>query len=237
VMSVANSCTFGSTRTFQALAQHGMGPKLFAYVDKKGRPLVVTLLQLLFGCLAFINLDKDGGGNIFNWLLALSGLSSFFIFGSIAVAHIRFRSAWKLQGHSTDELPFTAVFGIWGSYVCAVMNLLCLIAQFYVALWPVGGGNLNPTTFFQDYLAGPFLLVLYIGWKAYSWFAHPSHRPLYVAIKDIDVYTGMREGQMDMISGPAVSQEARRQSVAEMQGEKRKGGAGGWAKAVVGNLI
>jgi amino acid transporter len=71
-----------------------MGPKLFAYIDSKGRPLMVTLLQLLFGCLAFINLDKDGGGNIFNWLLALSGLSSFFIFGSIAIAHIRFRAAW-----------------------------------------------------------------------------------------------------------------------------------------------
>ena len=28
------------------------------------------------------------------WLLALSGLSSFFIFGSIAIAHIRFRKAW-----------------------------------------------------------------------------------------------------------------------------------------------
>lgn len=71
----------------------GMGPKLFAYVDKKGRPLVVTLLQLLFGCLAFINLAPSGG-NIFNWLLALSGLSIFFIYGSIAIAHVRFRMAW-----------------------------------------------------------------------------------------------------------------------------------------------
>lgn len=71
-----------------------MGPKLFAYVDRKGRPLVVTGLQLLFGCLAFVNLDKKGGSNIFTWLLSLSGLSSFFIFGSIAVAHIRFRTAW-----------------------------------------------------------------------------------------------------------------------------------------------
>jgi amino acid transporter len=71
-----------------------MGPKLFAYVDRKGRPVTVVILQLLFGCLAFLNLDQSGGGNIFNWLLALSGLSSFFIFGSIAIAHIRFRSAW-----------------------------------------------------------------------------------------------------------------------------------------------
>jgi yeast amino acid transporter len=71
-----------------------MGPKLFAYVDRKGRPVVVTLLQLLLGCLAFINLDTSGGGNIFNWLLAFSGITPFFVFGSIALAHIRFRSAW-----------------------------------------------------------------------------------------------------------------------------------------------
>lgn len=112
VMSVANSCTFGSTRTMQALASNGMyttrftqltgskligrtgmGPKLFAYVDKQGRPIVVVGLQLLFGCLAFINLAPNGG-NIFNWLLSLSGLSILFIYGSIALAHIRFRTAW-----------------------------------------------------------------------------------------------------------------------------------------------
>jgi yeast amino acid transporter len=71
----------------------GMGPQLFAYVDKQGRPLVVVVLQVLFGCLAFINLAENGG-DIFNWLLSLSGLSIFFIYGSIALAHIRFRKAW-----------------------------------------------------------------------------------------------------------------------------------------------
>ena len=71
----------------------GMAPKFLAYVDKKGRPLSVVILQLLFGCLAFINL-ADNGGDIFNWLLSLSGLSILFIYGSIALAHIRFRLAW-----------------------------------------------------------------------------------------------------------------------------------------------
>ena len=37
VISVANSCTFGSTRTMQALAERGMAPKFLAYVDKKVR--------------------------------------------------------------------------------------------------------------------------------------------------------------------------------------------------------
>lgn len=213
-----------------------MGPKLFAYVDKQGRPLVVTLLQLLFGCLAFVNLDTKNGGTIFNWLLSLSGLSDFFIFGSIAIAHIRFRAAWKLQGHSTDELPFKAAFGIAGSYVCAIMNFLCLAAQFYVALWPVGGPNLNAIDFFEDYLAGPFLIVLYLIWKVYSWFKVPEHRPLYVKIRDIDIYTGMRQGQLQLISGEQLTEDQRRASIAEMQDEQKKGPAG-YAKAFVRGIF
>lgn len=70
-----------------------MAPKILAYIDRKGRPLSVTILQLLFGCLAFINLAPNGG-TIFTWLLSLSGLAIIFIYGSIALAHIRFRNAW-----------------------------------------------------------------------------------------------------------------------------------------------
>jgi amino acid transporter len=222
VMSVANSCTFGSTRTMQALAANGMGPKLFAYVDKKGRPITVVVLQVLFGCLAFVNLAENGG-DIFNWLLSLSGLSILFIYGSIALAHIRFRAAWKANGHSVDELPFKAAFGIWGSWLCLLINVLSLMAQFYVALYPVGGPNLDPTTFFQLYLAGPFLIFLYIIWKVYSWFKRPEDRPLFVSIKDIDIYTGMRETQR-AISGAGISEEQRRASVTAMQdGMKKRG--------------
>jgi amino acid transporter len=70
-----------------------MAPNFLAKIDKKGRPVAVIIVQLLFGCLAFINLAKNGG-DIFNWLLSLSGLSILFIYGSIALAHIRFRMAW-----------------------------------------------------------------------------------------------------------------------------------------------
>jgi amino acid transporter len=55
VISVANSATFASTRTLQALALRGMAPKFLAYVDKKGRPIPTIVLQLLFGLLAFVN--------------------------------------------------------------------------------------------------------------------------------------------------------------------------------------
>jgi amino acid transporter len=88
VISVANSCTYGSSRTMQALAARGMGPRFLMYVDKKGRPVWCIVVQLLFGCLAYIG-EAHASGTIFTWLLALSGLSFFFLWFSINLAHVR----------------------------------------------------------------------------------------------------------------------------------------------------
>ncbi|KAH7087396.1 amino-acid permease [Paraphoma chrysanthemicola] len=229
VMSVANACTFGSTRTMQALAANGMGPNFTAYVDKKGRPVVVVVIQLLFGLLAYINLAHNGG-DIFTWLLSLSGITVLFVFGSIAMAHIRFRKAWALNGHSLDELPYRAAFGVWGSWVCFAINVIALVASFYVALYPVGGPYLSAEGFFEAYMAAPFLVVLYLMWKVYSWFVIPSHRPLWIRTKDIDIYTGMRHDQ-ETISGPGVPEEQRRASIQEIQDEKKIKGVKGYFRA------
>ncbi len=117
------------------------------------------------------------------------------------------------------------------------MNFICLAAQFYVALYPVGGPYLNAELFFQLYLAGPFLVFLYIVWKTYSFFKVPSHRRMYVPIKDIDIYTGMREVQADLISGLHVSEEQRRQSILELKEERQKKGAMAYVKATVRSVF
>jgi amino acid transporter len=54
-------------------------------------------------------------------------------------------------------------------------------------------------------------LVLYIFWKVYSWFKHPDHRPMYVKIKDIDVYEGLRDGWN---AGSAVEETQQKKGVA-----------------------
>ncbi|MCJ1420610.1 hypothetical protein MMC32_006968 [Xylographa parallela] len=192
VISVANSCTFASTRTMQALAMNGMGPNFLKYIDKRGRPLWCVLIQIAFGLLAFVN-EATTGATVFDWLLSLSGLSYFFVWGSICLSHIRFRHAWKAQGHTLAELPYQAQFGIWGSYAGFTLNWLALIATFYVSLYPVGGPNLNPTYFFQEYLAGPLVIGLYLFWKCWTRF----RGPLWVPIKDVDVLTGMRALELD----------------------------------------
>lgn len=136
-----------------------------------------------------------------------------------------------------DELPFRAFFGVWGSYVCILINFVALVAQFYVALYPVGGPYLVAETFFEAYLAGFVLLGLYIFWKVYSWFVHPSHRRMWVAIKDIDIYSGMRQEQAELVSGPNVNEDQKRRSIAEFQDVRHKKGIKGWVVSVVRSIF
>ncbi|KAF7196573.1 putative amino-acid permease P7G5.06 [Pseudocercospora fuligena] len=192
VLSVANSSAFGSTRTIQALAAHGMAPKALAYIDKRGRPVWCVFIQLSFGLLAFVNEATDGGPQFFNWLLALTGLANFFIWATICFSHIRFRAGWKAQGRSIDEIPYKAFFGIWGSYIGIAMNILCLIACFYVALWPIGGSP-NAEDFFESYLAAPLILSMYICWKVYR-----KDWKLFIRAAEMDVTTGMRHNLAEL---------------------------------------
>ena len=134
VLSVANSCTFASTRTMQALAANRMAPQFLRYIDKKGRPVWCVLIQIAFGFLAFIG-EAQNEAVVFNWLLSLTGLSYFFAWASICLSHIRFRRGWAAQGHGLNELPYQASFGVLGSYIGFGLNALALIATFYTALF------------------------------------------------------------------------------------------------------
>jgi len=128
VVSIGVSGVYGGSRTLTALAQQGYAPKVFTYIDRSGRPLFSVVVILLFGLLAYVNLNANGP-EVFDWLLALSGLAALFTWGSICLAHIRFRSAWKYHGHSTDELPFKAIGGVYGSWLGLFLVVIVLIAQ------------------------------------------------------------------------------------------------------------
>jgi amino acid transporter len=128
VISISVSGVYGGSRTLTALAQQGYAPKIFTYVDRSGRPLFSVIAILLFGALAYVDLASTGA-TVFTWLQALSGLAALFTWGSICLAHIRFRQAWAYHGHTLDELPFKAVGGVYGSYLGLFLIALVLIAQ------------------------------------------------------------------------------------------------------------
>lgn len=183
VLSVGNSSVYGASRTLCALAECGQAPKILSYVDRMGRPLSAVALSMVIGFIAYVNCAPVGT-QVFSWLVAISSLSAFFTWGSICACHIMFRAAWKAQGHTLDELVFVAPFGVIGSYFGLVMNILCLIAQFYIAIFPVGGKP-SAENFFQNYLAVPIVIAFYVVWKIWK-------RTPFMCPSTIDLVTGRR---------------------------------------------
>lgn len=189
VLSVGNAAIYGSSRTITALAEQNQAPRILSYVDRKGRPLFSILFASLFGLLAYLAASPKQE-EAFMWMLAISGLSAVFTWTSICFAHIRFRRAWKVQGHSLDELPFKAQAGVWGSWVGFTINVIVLAAQFWTGFAPIGYGEMThrerAENWFSAYLAAPIALSFYIFYKL-------KFRTSIVKAKDMDIQTGRRD--------------------------------------------
>lgn len=128
VLSIGIASVYAGSRTLTALCQQGHGPMVFTYIDRVGRALASVGVIIACGCLAFINLSAQGEV-VFDWFLSIAGLAVLFTWGSICLAHIRFRAAWKYHGHTLHEIPFKAVGGVYGSWVGLIFVILVLIAQ------------------------------------------------------------------------------------------------------------
>jgi amino acid transporter len=192
VLSVANSALFGSSRTLAALAEQGQAPQILAYIDKNGRPIVSIAVASSIGLIAYLSLSEIAG-QAFTWLLALSGLSCIFTWASICLAHIRFRQAWKAQGHSLNELAYKSSVGVIGSWIGFVSLMVVLAVQLWVAIDPIGGAPAAAgaaaaaaADFFSVYLAVPIVLLFYGVYKAY-------YRTPWIRIEDIDLRSGKNE--------------------------------------------
>ena len=183
ILSIALSCVFAGSRTMCALAEQKFAPKFLKYVDRKGRPIIAVLFSLMFGFLAYINLTASGV-SVFRWLLAASGLSTLFTWGSICLAHIVFRRAWVKQGHSLDEIAFKAPLGIAGSVCGLILVFMVLVVQLYVAVSPIEG-KITGEGFIKEYLSVIVIILLYSGgliWK--------RRRPRMISLEEVNLVTG-----------------------------------------------
>ncbi|AAS53601.1 AFR230Cp [Eremothecium gossypii ATCC 10895] len=206
VISVGNSSVYSSSRTMCALAEHGFLPKIFGYIDRKGRPLFAICFTSLFGLLCFVAGAKEEG-EIFDWLLAISGLSSFFTWLTINLAHMRFRMALKAQGRTTNELSFTSPTGFIGS--CYAVGLICvvLVAQFWVALYPPSpdgtSAKPSPILFFKQYLSFAVAIVMYLAHKIWS-----RNWKFFIKAKEMDIDTGRRELDLELFKEELAQERA-----------------------------
>ncbi|GME75920.1 unnamed protein product [[Candida] boidinii] len=201
VVSVGNSAVFGCSRTIASLADMEMAPKICGYIDREGRPLVGVGITLTFGLLCFLAASSKQA-DVFNWMLALSGLSSVFTWGSICFCQIRFRRALAVRGRGVDEVPYTTQCGILGSWFGVILNILILIATFYTALFPVGGSP-SASAFFQSYLTVPvliFFIAIFLAWK--------RDFTIFIRAKDIDIDGGRRAVDIELLKQEIAEEKA-----------------------------
>ncbi|CCC12779.1 hypothetical protein SMACR_07624 [Sordaria macrospora] len=198
VISVGNSAVYGSSRTLAALAELGQAPSILGYVDRRGRPVVAIIVTMAVGLLAYLA-DVPSQSNIFDWLLAISGLSSIFTWASTCLAHIRLRKAWAYNHRSVQDIAFRAQGGVIGSWIGFLLNVLVLVLQVWVAIDPIDEGETKMTvkervsSFFLSCLAIPVVLTFTIGHKLY-------YKTRMVRLEDMDVDTGRRDfGRLGII--------------------------------------
>lgn len=166
LLSIGNSSVYGFTRTIVGLSEQGLAPGIFGYVDRKGRPLVALLISAIVGLLAFVSASPHEA-EVFNWLVALSGLSTIFTWFSIVLSHFRVRQAMKVQHRDLSEIPYVAATGIWGSIYAMILLIAVLCLQFWISLFPVGKSP-SASVFFENYLGAVVVLVFFLGHKAYT---------------------------------------------------------------------
>lgn len=195
VLSVGNSAFYCSSRTLLSLAEQGYAPKWFNYIDKKGRPSRCLLVSATLGIFSFIAAYKKEE-EVFNWLMALSGLSQILTWSGISLSHIRFRAAIKAQGQSLSDLGYLSKTGVAGSWFAFVVNVLILFAQFWIALWPIGGGgSADAENFFQGYLGMVVAIIFYFAHKLWT-----KNWKLFIPAEDIDLVKGRKFFDSDILA-------------------------------------
>ncbi|KAI9737944.1 MAG: hypothetical protein M1834_009314 [Cirrosporium novae-zelandiae] len=158
-LSATNSSIYIGSRTILFMAQHGKAPRFLGATNTRGVPTRAILFTNLFGALAMMNVST-GAGAAYTYIVNLSGVSTFLVWGSISFIHIRFRGAWAAQGRSVKDLPFRAFGYPWMTYFGFGANGFLALVQGWTTLKPFEAGK-----FVDAYILLPLFGVVWAGYK------------------------------------------------------------------------
>lgn len=180
VLSAANSNVYSGSRILVGLAQQGLAPKFFARTTHSGVPYYAVGVTAAFGLLGFMN-ESNNGGEVFDWLLNITGVAGFISWTCINVSHIAFMRALKVRGVSRDTLPYKAFWQPWFSWYGVFWNVVIILTQGFTAFMPW-----DTSSFFVAYISLILFAVLYIGHKLVC--RQPFVKPI-----EADLDTGRKE--------------------------------------------
>ncbi|ODQ63775.1 hypothetical protein NADFUDRAFT_84363 [Nadsonia fulvescens var. elongata DSM 6958] len=185
-LSAVNSSIYIGSRTVLFMAQDKMAPKFLGWTSKTGVPIPAIIFTNFFGALSLMNIST-GAGQAYQYIVNLSGVSTFLVWGSISFVHLRFRGAWKKQGYTPDDLPFVSMFYPYSAYFGFAANVFLAIVQGWTTLSPFKAGN-----FVDSYILLPIFFIFIFGYKL-------IFKTKWVGLEEMDLTSGRRK-DIDAVS-------------------------------------
>ncbi|KAH6880143.1 amino acid permease/ SLC12A domain-containing protein [Thelonectria olida] len=160
-LSAVNSSIYIGSRTVLYMAQSGKAPKILGWTNGRGVPVYAIVLTNAVGAISMMNVST-GASKAYSYIVNLSGVSAFLVWGSISLIHIRFRRAWIAQGRSISELPYKALWYPGLAYVGLGACIFLALVQGWTTLSPFNAGN-----FVDAYILLPLFGIIYVLGKLY----------------------------------------------------------------------
>lgn len=155
-VSAINGSLYIGSRTLTNLAHEGLAPKFLKWTDKRGVPIPAITLFNVLGLISLMNVSV-GASNAYYYIVNLSGVGVFIVWGIISFTHLRFRKAWALQGRSVSELPYKSLLFPWGPIFSLVANIFLGLIQGWTTFVPFSAKD-----FVDAYILLPAAVILYI---------------------------------------------------------------------------
>lgn len=143
------------------MAQSGKAPRFVGKTDKRGVPIWAIVITNAVGSISMMNVST-GASKAYSYIVNLSGVSTFLVWGSISLIHIRFRRAWVAQDRKLSELPFKAMWYPYVAYFGLAANIFLALVQGWTTLSPFDAG-----AFVDAYILLPLFGVIYLACKLY----------------------------------------------------------------------
>ncbi|WWC67420.1 uncharacterized protein I206_101328 [Kwoniella pini CBS 10737] len=159
-ISALNGTMFIASRALANLGFVGHGPKFLTKVSKRGVPVYGVIITNTIGLLALLN-TSAGPGQLFTWLVNISGIIAFLAWCTICLCHIRFRAVLRAQNIPLSELPWISKGQPWFSWIGLIASIFFTLISGWTAFYK----GFDYISFLQSYIILPVFFGLIVGFK------------------------------------------------------------------------
>ncbi|MDO4643606.1 MAG: amino acid permease [Cardiobacteriaceae bacterium] len=159
ILSAGNSGMYASTRMLYAMGKDGLAWPFFSRTSKSGVPLhALFATAIVILTIFLLQLDQNIGKQMYQYILAASGLTGFIAWLGIAISHYRFRRAYIAQGKDLNALIYRAKWFPIGPLLALALCVLVIIGQDTDLVLK---GDLNWHRLLITYMGIPIFLAFY----------------------------------------------------------------------------